>query len=207
MVQQGLCPGGGKAIREFQGLQQIWQWSVERRCKVTADTSNVIRERDIDEKVKRLHDEQSIVVMLSSSFYRPICTWHICACANQICASAVARMRKACSGYFPRSSRGWKWRRPTLAIPRFALFAWCERKYEDDEKTEGLLRNGLMYFGSQSVAKEQWIKAYKMWLAGRPIVNLQTFNYFLLRTVFPLQLQQHNKMCGLTIQMGVGVTG
>ena len=35
-----------------------------------------------------------------------------------------------------------------------------------------------MYFGSKSVADEQLGKEKKMWLAVRPVVNLQTFKSF-----------------------------
>ena len=55
-----------------------------------------------------------------------------------------------------------------------------------------------MYFGSQSVAEERRGKEKKMYIAVRPIVNLQTFNLFLLQIVYSIQLQQHNTMFGLT---------
>ena len=51
-----------------------------------------------------------------------------------------------------------------------------------------------MYFGSQLVAKEQRGNEKKMWLAARPIVNLQTLLFFLLHTVYSIQLQQHNRI-------------
>ena len=54
-----------------------------------------------------------------------------------------------------------------------------------------------MYFGSQSVAEEQRGNEKKMWLAVRLIVNLQTLIFFLLYTVYSIQLQQHNTICGL----------
>ena len=55
-----------------------------------------------------------------------------------------------------------------------------------------------MYFGRQSVAEEHRGKEKKMWLAVRTIVNLQTFNFFLLHTIDSIQLQQHNTIYGLT---------
>ena len=59
---------------------------------------------------------------------------------------------------------------------------------------KGLLRIGQMYFGSQSVAEEQQGNEKKMWLAVRPIVNLQTLLFFLLHTANSIQLQQQNRM-------------
>ena len=61
----------------------------------------------------------------------------------------------------------------------------------------GLFRIGQMYFGSQSVAEEQRGNENKMWLAVRPIVNLQTLIINLLHIMYSIELQQHNRICGL----------
>ena len=79
-----------------------------------------------------------------------------------------------------------------------ALSALCEWKNEGHEKTKGLMRIGEMYFGSQSVAGEQRGNEKKMWLTVRPIVNLQIFTFFLLHTVYSIQLQLHNTLYSLT---------